>query len=179
MNIGFDLDGIFVDTPPLIPKKVIEWLHRKKGPTLTYRIPGKLEQYIREVSHAGLLRPRIAENILLLRNKTLKSNHTYTLISGRFGFLKRETACILMRYGIRDLFDYQFFNYANEQPHLFKNSIIKEQRVHRYVDDDLPLIEFLAAKHRHIRFFWFNKKEKRVRGKNIIAITSLSEVFKK
>ena len=30
MNIGFDLDKVFIDTPPFIPKTVIEKLYKKK-----------------------------------------------------------------------------------------------------------------------------------------------------
>ena len=42
--------------------------------------------------------------------------------------------------------------------------------------DDLPLLEFLAEENPKIKFFWLNKKSKEVLGKNIFAVTSLSEM---
>lgn len=179
MKIGFDLDGIFVDKPPFVPKSFIEWLYRKHDHTLRYRIPSKPEQLIRKISHVSIFRPPIRNNIQVIQQKPLKSKHAFYLISGRFGFLQKETGVILKKYKLNEVFYAVLLNANNEQPHIFKQKVLKKLHIDVYVDDDLPLIKFLATKHRHIRFFWFNKKDKIVRGKNIVSITSLSEVFKK
>ena len=66
MKIGFDLDNIFINTPPIIPQRIIERLYRgKMNGELKYRYPSKFEQKIREISHASFLRPVVKKNIFL------------------------------------------------------------------------------------------------------------------
>lgn len=176
MRIGFDLDGIFVDKPPFIPKSVIELLYRGRDHTLTYRIPSKPEQFIRRVSHMAMFRPPIRQNIQFMkRQKHLK--HTYFLISGRFGFLQKETKTILRAHAIHEMFSQVILNTDNEQPHLFKNIMIKKWNIDRFVDDDLPLLKFLAQKNPQTVFFWLHGMRKKITQKNLRTIDHLSKVF--
>src|SRR3989344_1891847 len=122
MNIGFDLDKIFIDYPPFIPDSLIDSLYRKtSSSTLSYRIPSLPEQIIRKVSHHSIFRPPIKNNISFMRGIFAKKKNKYFLISSRFGFLKRETYIILKKYQLDKLFHGIHFNFNNEQPHLFKN----------------------------------------------------------
>ncbi|MEN9407220.1 MAG: hypothetical protein RLZZ455_436, partial [Candidatus Parcubacteria bacterium] len=60
MNIGFDLDKVLVNYPPLIPDGLIDRLYKKKiKGELVYRFPSKPEQRIRKISHLSFLRPKI------------------------------------------------------------------------------------------------------------------------
>ena len=100
MNIGFDFDKVFVNYPPGIPNKLIDYLYKghlalmkgkTKNVTLSYRYPGTIEQKIRMLSHAKILRPAIIENINALKKiSQLKNCKTY-LVSSRYGFLKSKT----------------------------------------------------------------------------------------
>lgn len=176
MNIGFDLDGIFIDTPPFVPKPLIEWLYRKHNHTLAYRIPTKPEQFIRKVSHIAMFRPPIKQNIQFMKQqKHIK--HTYFLISGRFGFLQKETEAILRTHAIDGMFSKVMLNTDNEQPHLFKNMMVKKWKIDRFVDDDLPLLKFLAQENPQTVFFWLHGMRKKMTQKNLCTIIHLSEVF--
>ncbi|OGM18367.1 hypothetical protein A2686_04400 [Candidatus Woesebacteria bacterium RIFCSPHIGHO2_01_FULL_38_10] len=65
-KIAFDLDGVFINKPPFIPRKVIEWLYRshRNNKKLSYRMPTtKIERLIRSFSHHHLFRPPIKKNI--------------------------------------------------------------------------------------------------------------------
>lgn len=180
MNIGFDLDKIFIDYPPFVPDKLIDRLYKQKSDgILLYRVPSKPEQILRIISHYPIFRPPLTENIKLVRKLTSKqkNNNKYYLISSRFGFLKNATETLIKRHGFNEIFDAIFFNFENKQPHLFKHGVITKLKIDRYVDDDLPLLEFLSKQNPSIKFFWLNKKIKGTLGKNIIAITNLGEMF--
>lgn len=179
MNIGFDLDGIFIDKPSFIPKFIIENLYRRQNTNkLAYRSPSIVEQAIRKISHKSIFRPAVSKNIAFLQNLAKKNHHKRYLISGRFGFLKKETEDILKKYEITKYLDKQFLNFGNQQPHVFKDGAIKKVKIDLHVDDDLQLLEFLADKNLQVKFFWLNHKQSKRLSKNLFAIRYLSEIFK-
>lgn len=177
MNIGFDLDKIFINFPPLVPTKIIDWLYKGKpnGP-LKYRIPSKIEQIIREFSHHPLFRPPIMNNINYIKSLALTSKNKHFLISSRFGFLKKRTDNLIKRYRLDKIFNAMYFNYANKQPHEFKNEIIEKLNLDMYVDDDLELLEYLTDKNPKTKFFWLNNNLNKKLSDNLFAITHLSEI---
>lgn len=177
MNIGFDLDKIFINTPPFIPDRIIEILYRKKSNgILLYRIPGRSEQIIRKLAHFRLFRPPINKNINFLRSASRENNKLY-LISSRFSFLKNVTDNLIRRHRFDKAFDYMYFNFENKQPHIFKNEYVKKLRLDMYIDDDLPLLKFIAGKNPKTKFFWLNKKISKPLGENLVAIKNLFEAF--
>jgi len=178
MNIGFDLDKIFIDYPPLIPDVVIDRLYKQKtNGALLYRIPSKPEQLLRLFTHYSFFRPPIIENIEFAKKIYRKNKNRHYLISSRFGFLKKRTHTLIQKYRLNKIFDGMFLNFENKQPHIFKNELIKKLKIDRYVDDDLLLLQFLARKNQKTKFFWLNKKTKGPLEKNLVAITKLSEIL--
>lgn len=178
MNIGFDLDGIFIDKPPFIPKSIIERLYVKDHKQLMYRIPSRFEQLVRKMAHLPMLRPPITANIKLIIEKGKHNAHRYYLVSGRFGFLQKETKAILKKNNLDKIFNTHYINNRNQQPHIFKNAMLKKLMIHRYVDDDLTLLEFLAGKNPRTIFFWLNNSESKKISKNLFSIKELSEIFR-
>lgn len=177
MNIGFDLDKIFIEYPFFLPDAVINKSYKKivKG-KLIYRIPSRPEQLLRLLLHLPILRQPIRTNISLIKKLSKKNNKHY-LISGRFGFLKKRTNQIVKKYCFDEIFDYLYFNFNNNQPHLFKNEIIKKLNIDLYVDDDLELLKYIACDNPKVKLFWLNKKMNKKLSKNLFAIKSLSEMF--
>ena len=179
MNIGFDLDKIFIDYPPFVPSELINRLYKQKSNgLLLYRIPSKLEQIIRVISHYPFLRPPIVENIQFVEHLAKNKKHNYYLISSRFSFLKYRTELIIKKYNLEKIFDAMIFNFKDKQPHLFKTQAIRELKIDRYVDDDLPLLEFTAQNNQKTKFFWLNQNQSKQLSKNLFAIMNLSEMFK-
>ena len=175
MKIGFDLDKIFIDYPPLIPDRLIDRLYRKKtSGELLYRIPSRPEQAVRRLSHISFFRPPIQKNITFLKSLTAK-NHELYLISSRFQFLESATTALLRKYGFDEIFDGMYLNYENKQPHLFKNEVLKMLSLDIYVDDDLALLQFVSRENPQITFYWLNQiNEKKEIAPNIFAISDLS-----
>lgn len=179
MRIGFDLDNIFIDTPPIIPDVVIERLYRKNTKKeLLYRIPSKAEQYIRRAAHIRLLRPPIKKNITFLRSLENDSNQLY-LISSRYGFLKNVTMGVIKRHKLDKTFHELYFNFENKQPHIFKDEMLKKLKIEKFVDDDLDLLKYIAGKNNSIKLYWLNKKIKKKISNNITAITNIADLLNK
>lgn len=179
MRIGFDLDKVLIDYPPIIPSVLIDRLYKEKGDgILLYRIPSRPEQFIRLLTHYSLFRQPIIKNIRFVKNLPRNNQDKYFLISSRFGFLKNRTEEIIKKYQVDKLFNGMFFNFGNQQPHLFKDEVVKKLKLDRYVDDDLPLLKFLSQNSPQIKFFWLNKKINQLLEKNLWAITHLSKILK-
>lgn len=179
MNIGFDFDKIFIDYPPFIPSGIIDRLYRQKSNgVLFYRIPSKLEKFLRLLTHFSAFRPPIIINIKFIKKLAKKNTSRHYLISSRFSFLKNKTKSVIKKYSLDKYFDEMYFNFDNDQPHFFKNKVIKKLKIDLYVDDDLPLLIFLAKRNPKTLFFWFNKKISSKINNNLFAIKSLSEMIK-
>lgn len=180
MKIGFDLDKIFINTPPLIPNTIINKLYKQRdNGILLYRIPSRPEQIFRKATHIPLLRQPIKDNLSFLKTLAKENKYQLYLISSRFKFLKPETANLVKKYELDKIFDKLYFNYENKQPHEFKNEILKKLNLDIFVDDDLSLVRYIAKDNPKTKFFWFD--EHRKPGKldnNITAIAKLGDIFK-
>lgn len=177
MNIGFDLDKVFIDYPPFVSPRIIDKLYKKKdNGVLLYRIPAYPEQIFRRISHAPFLRPAIKENLQFLKNISKTDNKLY-LISSRFKFLEKRTLKLIKRYKLNKIFDEMYFNFDNMQPHVFKNDVIKKLDLDVYIDDDLSLIRHAAKDNLKTSFFWLNPDgEKQVLADNIFSISKLDKM---
>lgn len=175
IKIAFDLDGIIIDKPPLIPKKLLEWLFRGSGRAgLHYRFPTtKFEQWIRKLSHFWLFRPPIKKNIEFIKKLAKNSKYELYIISGRYSFLEKETKKWLEKRGIDGVFKKVFINLSDKQPHLFKEEKLREIKADIFVDDDYLLADYLAEKN-ICRIFCYSKDIKCSKAK---ALEELSELF--
>lgn len=178
MNIGFDLDKVLVNYPPLIPDRIIDRLYKRKvNGELIYRFPSKPEQMLRKLSHLTFLRPKIKKNVAFLES-IAGDKHELFLISSRFHFLKPETDKLTKKLGFHNVFKKMFFNYENKQPHEFKNEIIKKLKLHIYVDDDFPLLKYVAKLNKETQFYWLSSRKKTEKlTRNITAINNLSDIL--
>jgi len=180
MKIGFDLDKVFINTPPLIPNAVINKFYKQRdNGILLYRIPSHPEQLFRKAIHIPILRQPMKDNLAFLKELSKGHKHQLYLISSRFNFLKPQTTQLVKRYKLDEIFDELYFNYDNKQPHEFKNETLKKLKLDIFVDDDLSLVRYVAKDNPKTKFFWYDQNAK---GKaitdNIKAIKNLEEILK-
>ncbi len=186
MLIGFDLDKVFIDTPPLVPTSIIQKLYKKKSNgTLLYRIPSKPEQIFRRITHISPLRPPIHKNLETLK-KISKEKNTLYLISSRYSFLKQPTNNLIKKHKLDTIFETLYFNYNDEQPHVFKNTVLKKLHLDMYIDDDLSLLQYVAKDNPKTSFYWLKTDAQKdylklhpVLRANVIPINNLTELFAK
>lgn len=179
LKIAFDFDRVFVNYPPFIPSTLIEYLYKRRNHKLSYRIPGKIEQQIRILSHISFFRPPIKDNILTLVKIFNEDEFLIYLISSRFSFLRKRTEEWNRNHKISKYFEKMYFNFDDEQPHLFKDKIIKKEKINIFIDDDLDLLFYLAGQNPNVNFYWLSKSSTRKKlSRNITHIKTLGEFFK-
>ncbi|MCL4353815.1 hypothetical protein M1615_05150 [Patescibacteria group bacterium] len=178
MNIGFDLDRVLVDYPPFVPETVIDRFYKNKNGKLAYRIPSKPEAYLRLLIHYSIFRQPLQDNIAFVRQLKGKDNiNKLYLISGRFAFLREKTDEIIARDKLGEIFSGMYFNFANEQPHIFKDKIIKKLSLSSYVDDDFDLVDYLSEKNPQLNLFWLNNRKYGKIKNNLFAVTSIKDIL--
>lgn len=152
IRIGFDLDGVVIDKPFFVPQILLERLVRKKTDhQLLYRYPqSSIERQIRIASHHPILRPPITKNINLIKELYKSKKYTLYVISSRYNFLEQRTKEWFKYYKLRKFFKDIHINLDNEQPHLFKERMIKKLKLSVFIDDDKPLLEYLKKKFKNI-----------------------------
>jgi hypothetical protein len=176
-RVAFDFDKVFVDYPPLIPGFVIDFLYKKRNHKLSYRIPGYFEQKVRIMSHAPFFRHPIKDNLAFLSDLSGQNKLDLYLISSRFSFLKKRTSEWDKKHNVSHFFKKMYFNFDDEQPHVFKDKIIKQEKIDKFVDDDLELLIYLSEKNPNVDFFWLsNYPPYKKLTKNIRQIKKLSEL---
>lgn len=185
INIGIDIDGIFVGKPPLIPALMINKLYMNtNSKELDYRIPKSwMDRKIRRLSHISMLRPIITKNIIWLNTYTSNKNTNVYIVSGRYSFLYNLTKNIFKKNCNNFDLNKIILNNSDIQPHIFKSECIKKFKLNYLIDDDIFMLKYLARKHPNVTFFWYSgspyfkknrllKQEKR----NIFLIKSLDEI---
>lgn len=178
MKIGFDLDKIFIDYPPLIPDALIDKLYKEKANgTLLYRTPSGPERLLRQASHLPVFRPVIKNNIQFLRSLP-KNKYELYLVSSRFDFLEKQTLSRMQELGFDLIFKKMFFNFENQQPHIFKETVLKKLRLDSYVDDDIYLLKYVARSNKHTRLYWLHPEPSTMHlPQNITQLINLSEII--
>ncbi len=157
-KIGLDLDGIIIDKPPLIPKQLIEWLYKGKQPDgLHYKFPGKFEQKIRLLSHLPFLRPPITKNINYIKKLSQKKHIRLYAISSRYQFLEQITHNWLKKHFPKKVFQKIYLNTNNQQPHIFKEKVLKKLQPNIFIDDDNSIVKHLQKTNLETKIFYVNK----------------------
>lgn len=158
IKIAFDLDGVIIDKPPLIPKKLLEWLFREgEKDIFSCRYPqGKVNQSLRKISHFYLFRPPIKKNLVFLKKIAKDKKIELYVVSSRYSFLNKETKKWFEKRGIDGLFKKVFTNNNDLLPHLFKEKVLKELKPDLFIDDDKDIINYLKEKIPDVKFYCFN-----------------------
>jgi hypothetical protein len=166
IRIGFDLDGVIIGKPPLVPKFVMEKLVRKRDHGLSYRYPKtELERWIRWLSHYPAFRPPIRKNIKLIHELYESREYKLFVVSSRYSFLKERTDEWFEFYGLKGLFEQIYINTSDMQPHLYKEKMIKKLKLNVFIDDDRPLLEYLKNQLKGVDLVFVEEQEKYINGK--------------
>lgn len=144
IRVGFDFDGVIVNKPPLVSKKLIEKLFKGCKRGLHYRYPSsKLEQCVRKISHFYLFRPPFRRNLKVVKELGKKNNYELYLITSRYSFLENETHNWIKKRGLENTFSKLVLNTKDEQPHIFKRNTLKKLKLDYYFEDDPLIVDFL------------------------------------
>lgn len=152
LKVGFDLDGVILYNPARIIRPMIAWVKRhllKTNPN-RFRIPhSRWEQLFLTILHRSSL--FIAPGYQDLRRLVKEGKIEAYLITGRFKFLSHDFSRWLKHLQADQVFKAIHLNGDNQQPHLYKEALIKKYNLDVFIDDNWDIIHHLSLGRAHRR----------------------------
>jgi len=157
IKVGFDLDGVLLYNPARIVRPLIALLKKKKmlieRKELEFFVPKPgFQQIIWDLFHKSscFLAPGFSE-ISKLKNQGLIEPY---LITGRFKHLENDFANWKRKMNADFLFVDCYINDQNEQPHLFKERMIKKLKLQIFVEDNWDIVGYLVKNCSNTDIYW-------------------------
>lgn len=146
LRVGFDLDGVLLYNPARIVRPIISLMKKKKvlidREELEFYVPKPgVGQFFWELLHKSSVwvAPGF-EQIKQLKDQKLIEPY---LITGRFGHLKQDYLKWKQKMRADQLFLNCYMNDRDEQPHLFKERMIKELKLDIFIEDNWDIVQYL------------------------------------
>ncbi len=149
LRVGFDFDGVVLFNPARTLRPFISLLKAKqvgvKRKHLEFFHPQtKFSQTMWWVAHQTSLLP--ADGLSLLRRMVDDHQVEAHVITGRNAYLKPDLLWKLRVFGLAPIFSsVQITADPKEQPHLFKEKIIKSLKLDVFVEDNWDIVTYLVS----------------------------------
>ncbi|MEI6327209.1 MAG: hypothetical protein WCO78_03775 [Candidatus Roizmanbacteria bacterium] len=155
IRVGFDLDGVLLYNPLRIIRPLITSYKRFTKPKeeKVFHIPkGPIEKAIWKFAHVfSLFTPSGFERIEPLVKAGIIEAY---LVTARYDFLKNELDSFVADHHGEQIFRQIIINDKNEQPHLYKERVIKQLGLDIYVEDNWNIVEHLTARNIPTQIWW-------------------------
>ena len=168
LKVGFDLDGVLLYNPARLFRPIIALIKRKKiiinRNHLEFYVPKPgLGQFFWELLHKSSmwLAPGFNEIEELKKAKKIEAY----LITGRFGHLQENYEMWRKKMNADSLFMKSFMNSGDEQPHLFKERLIRELKLDYFIEDNWDIVQYLASR--------FNQSRQEKKAVKIIWLSNI------
>jgi hypothetical protein len=183
LKVGFDLDGVLLYNPARIFRPIIYFIKKyilKRKTNQFYYPKNKLEQLIWLFLHKSSLFPAkgIDEIKQLIKQKKIKAY----VISARYESLKEDFLFWKKKIDPENLFSSWYYNEKNDQPHLYKEKMIKKLNLDIFVDDNWDIAKYLKTQNSKLKtekktkIFWiYNLLDRKIKYQ--YKFKSLKEVI--
>jgi hypothetical protein len=185
LKVGFDLDGVLLYNPARIFRPIIYFIKKyilKRNTNQFYYPKNKLEQLIWLFLHKSSLfpTPGVKEIKQLIKEKKIKAY----VISARYESLKEDFLSWKKKIDPENLFSSWYYNEKNDQPHLYKEKMIKKLNLDIFVEDNWDIVNYLKSQMSNLKskkktkIFWiYNLLDRNIKYR--YKFSSLKEVIKK
>lgn len=151
------MDGVLLYNPARIVRPLISTFKKKKiglkREELEFYVPRPgFQQFFWEMLHKSsfFLAPGFSQIKQMKEDGLIE---TY-LITGRFGHLKKDYLKWKKRMKADELFLDCYMNDKDEQPHLFKERIVKQLELDVFVEDNWDIVRYLDGCCRDVNLYW-------------------------
>ncbi|MBI4990536.1 hypothetical protein HZB96_00400 [Candidatus Gottesmanbacteria bacterium] len=154
LKVGLDFDGVVAYNPFRIVRAPITFLKRNilGIRKLQFWYPRRYwQQIFWQILHESSIFP--AKGVDLLEKLVKEKNVEAHLVTARYSFLDDHLYNWLDKYGLRKLFKTVNLNKKDEQPHVFKEKIIKKHNLDVFIEDNLDIVAYLHGKGK-TKIFW-------------------------
>ncbi len=157
LKVGFDLDGVVLYNPTRIIRPLVAFFKKtflKKTETKFYYPKTKVEKVFWSLLHRSSLFP--APGLEDLKRLVAEGKVKAYLISSRYNFLGGDFDKWAEKIKAKGYFEGCFYNKNNEQPHLFKEKIIKKLDLDIFVEDNWDIVKYLNSRldNKQTKIFW-------------------------
>lgn len=153
--VGFDFDGVIAYNPARVARSPISFIkaHVFGVHTVKFFVPkNAFERAFWSLAHETSMFPSLGITHLkrLVREGRIEAH----LVTSRFGFLEPNLKRFLVRWGLDNTFTSVTMNHHEEQPHLFKERIIRSKKFAYYVEDNWDIVSYLGTKRLPTEIHW-------------------------
>jgi len=159
LKVGFDLDGVLLYNPARIFRPIIYFLKKyllQRKVDQFYYPKNKWEQIIWLILHKSSLFP--ADGIEEIKNLIKQKKIKAYVISARYESLKDDFKNWKKKIDPKNYFSGWFYNEKNDQPHLYKEKMIKKLNLDIFVEDNWDIVYYLKEKNKkgkiRCKIFW-------------------------
>lgn len=164
--IGFDLDGVVLYNAVRIfrlPIAIGKRFFLKKKALKFYYPKSPLEKKLWSLLHLSSL--FVAPGFETIKTLVREEKIAAYIISSRYSFLKDDFEKWLEKIEAKKYFSGSFYNKNDEQPHFFKERMIKKLKLDIFIEDNWDIVEHLS-KETETKIFWvYNLLDKNIKYK--------------
>lgn len=147
IRVGIDFDGVIAYNPFRVVRAPVSWYKRhvlqKRG--LKFFIPhSRWQKIVWALVHESSYFPSPGQS--LLRSAVASGKIEAHLITARYSFLNQNLLTWLKKHHLEDVFSTINVNTGDEQPHIFKERIIKEKKLDYFIEDNLDIVSYLDGR---------------------------------
>jgi len=144
LRVGFDMDGVLLYNPGRIIRPIASSFKRifQKKKKLHFYYPKTTYEKIfwRFVHKSSIYNaPGINEITELVKKGEIEAY----LITARYNFLGKSVDNWVKKNKLEKTFTGVFFNSKDEEPHLFKEQMIKKLKLELYIEDNFDIVNHL------------------------------------
>lgn len=146
LKVGFDLDGVILYNPVRVLRPLSAFISKlifKKKATNFFIPQSPVAKFIWYLLHKSSFVP--ARGLYELRKLVLEGKIEAHLITGRYASLTNDFQSWMKSIDSDKLFASQSHNIKNEQPHIFKQNMIKKMGLDVFVEDNWDIVSELKA----------------------------------
>ncbi len=157
LKVGFDMDGVLLYNPARIVRPLISAFKKKKigfkRDELEFFVPKPgFQQVMWDFVHKSscFIAPGFNE-IMKLRDEGLIEPY---LITARFAHLEKDFNRWMKKMNADTVFVEHIMNHQDEQPHLFKEKMIKKLKLDYFVEDNWDIVGHLDKVCSETKIYW-------------------------
>ena len=155
MIVGLDFDGVVAYNPARLARFPISFIkqHIFGVQKVQFFVPKtSIERSLWALGHETSMFP--SRGASLLRSLTRSGEIEAHLVTARFGYLEKGLMSFLRRWDLVDCFTTITLNTKEEQPHKFKERMIRQHKFAYYVEDNWDIVSHLASQHLKTEVHW-------------------------
>ncbi len=176
LKVGFDLDGVLLYNPARIVRPIISKLKRKKfihRKELQFYVPQKKwEQRMWQLFHKSSL--FVAPGFKYIKQLVKDDKIEAYIITARYNHLKKDFDKWFAKMNRGNIFTKAFLNEKDEQPHEFKERMIKKLNLDVFIEDNWDIVNYL-----HSEFSMPQSQKKSTNQRKLVDIYWIFNFFDK